>query len=104
MDRREYLKQIALLTGAAVVGADLFLSGCAPKGPAGIFTKAQLALLDEIGETIIPATETPGAKAAEVSKFMDIMVRDCYTAEQQAAFQAGIKTIQELSQKTNGKP
>lgn len=103
MDRREYLKKIALLSGAAVVGADFFLSGCSPNGAAaGSFTKAQLALLDEIGETIIPATNTPGAKAAEVGKFMEVMVRDCYTTEQQETFKAGMKAVDEASQKANG--
>ncbi len=102
MDRREYLKQIALLSGAAVVGADFFLSGCSPNGTAGGFSKTQVALLDEIGETIIPATKTPGAKVAEVGKFMDVMVRDCYTTPEQEAFRAGLKSIQDLSQKTFG--
>ena len=104
MDRREYLKKIALLSGAAVVGADFFLSGCSPNGTAaGSFTKAQLALLDEIGETIIPATTTPGAKAAEVGKFIEVMVRDCYTTEQQATFKAGMKSVEEACQKATGK-
>lgn len=105
MERREYLKQIALLSGAAVVGIDFFLSGCSPNGTAaGSFTKTQLALLDEIGETILPATNTPGAKAAEVGTFMEVMVRDCYTTPQQQAFKAGMKAIDEASIKTNGQP
>ncbi len=103
MDRREYLKQIALLTGAAVVGADFFLSGCAPNGKAGGFTQSQVALLDEIGETILPATNTPGAKAAEVGKFMEVMVRDCYSPEQQTVFKAGMESIEQASRKMNGK-
>lgn len=104
MDRREYLKQIALLSGAAVVGADFFLTGCSPNGTAaGSFTHAQLALLDELGETIIPATQTPGAKAAAVGQFMEVMVRDCYTTEQQKTFNAGMKSIDAASQQANGK-
>ncbi len=103
MDRREYLKQIALLTGAAVVGVDVFLAGCAPKSPAGFFTSSQLRLLDEIGETIIPATDTPGAKAAEVGKFMEVMVRDCYTPEQQKVFKEGMVALEKKSKDSNGK-
>jgi hypothetical protein len=94
MDRREYLKKIALLTGAAVVGADVLLSGCTPGGAAGYFTSTQLALLDEIGETIIPATDTPGAKTAKVGAFMEVMVRDCYTPEQQLTFKEGMKALE----------
>ncbi|MFM7672802.1 MAG: gluconate 2-dehydrogenase subunit 3 family protein [Bacteroidota bacterium] len=104
MDRREYLKKIALLSGAAVVGADFFLSGCSPNGTAaGSFSKTQLALLDEIGETILPTTKTPGAKAAEVGKFMEIMIRDCYTTDEQKTFHDGMKSIEEACQKANGK-
>ena len=86
MDRRELLKMVALLTGGAVIGGDLFLSGCktGAKADAG-FTAANISLLDEIAETIIPATATPGAKAAKVGEFMKIMVTDCYTGNQQAA-------------------
>ena len=93
MNRRAYIKQIAVLTGAAVVGADIFLSGCSPNGPSGYFTQTQIALLNEIGETILPVTDTPGAKAAEVGKFMEVMVRDCYTTEQQVTFKEGLKAL-----------
>lgn len=103
MDRREYLKQIALLTGAAVVGADFFLSGCSPNGKAGGLTKTQLALLDEIGETILPATNTPGAKAAAVGNFMEVMMRDCYTTEEQTAFKTGMDLLEQAAQKMHGK-
>jgi hypothetical protein len=102
MDRREYLKQIALLTGAAVVGADLFFTGCTPGGADGYFSKTQIALLDEIGETILPTTDTPGAKAAEVGRFMEVMVRDCYTPAQQIVFKEGLASIDEMSKKTYG--
>ena len=51
MNRRDLLKQIALLTGGAVVGGELFLAGCktGAKADAG-FTAANISLLDEIGE------------------------------------------------------
>ncbi len=104
MDRRELLKMIAVLTGGAVIGGEVFLSGCktGAKADAG-FTATNIALLDEIGETIIPATATPGAKAAQVGEFMKVMVTDCYTQEQQDAFMKGIETIDEASKKANSK-
>jgi len=104
MDRRELLKMIAVLTGGAVIGGEVFLSGCktVAKADAG-FTATNIALLDEIGETIIPATATPGAKAAKVGEFMKVMVTDCYTQEQQDAFMKGISTIDEVCKKANSK-
>ncbi len=104
MDRRELLKMIAVLTGGAVIGGEVFLSGCkiGAKADAG-FSATNIALLDEIGETIIPATTTPGAKAAKIGEFMKVMVTDCYTQAQQDAFMKGINSIEEACKKANNK-
>jgi hypothetical protein len=104
MDRRELLKSIALVTGAAVVGGDFFLSGCRQpeKAEAG-FTPSNIALLDEVGETIIPATNTPGAKAAKVGEFMQVFVTDCYTQRQQDAFMQGLVSLQDACEKMHEK-
>lgn len=104
MNRRDLLKQIALLTGGAVIGGELFLTGCktGAKADAG-FTAANISLLDEVAETIIPATSTPGAKAAQVGEFMKVMVTDCYTQRQQDAFVSGIGELDEACKKMNSK-
>jgi hypothetical protein len=104
MDRRELLKMIAVVTGGAVIGGELFLSGCktGAKADAG-FTATNISLLDEVAETIIPATTTPGAKAAQVGQFMKVMVNDCYTQAQQDAFMKGIGTLDEACKKANSK-
>ena len=104
MNRRELLKMVALATGGAVIGGEFFLSGCktGAKADAG-FTASNIALLDEVAETIIPATATPGAKAAKVGEFMKIMVTDCYTEPQQAAFTKGISELEEACKKANNK-
>lgn len=104
MNRRDLLKQIALLTGGAVIGGELFLAGCktGPKAAAD-FSAANISLLDEVAETIIPATSTPGAKAAQVGEFMKVMVTDCYTQRQQDAFMSGIGEIDEASKKMHSK-
>lgn len=104
MNRRELIKLVAVMTGGAVVGGELFLSGCktGAKADAG-FTAANISLLDEVAETIIPATNTPGAKAAQVGEFMKIMVTDCYTEKQQTAFMEGIGKLEEACKKMNSK-
>lgn len=104
MERRELLKQIAILTGGAFIGGELFLAGCKSGSSmeAG-FTPTTVALLDEVGETIIPATKTPGAKAAQVGEFMKVFVTDCYTKNDQAAFTKGIVQLDEACNKANGK-
>lgn len=103
MDRRELLKKIAILTGGVVVGGELFLSGCTSGAGKATFSPEIIALLDEVGETIIPATATPGAKAAAVGEFMKVMITDCYTEEEQKAFNEGISKLQEVCQKMYSK-
>jgi Gluconate 2-dehydrogenase subunit 3 len=104
MERRELLKQIAILTGGLVIGGEVFLSGCKASATADAgFSAASLSLLDEVAETIIPATATPGAKAAKVAEFMKIFVTDCYTTEEQTAFTKGIVQLDEACKKMHQK-
>lgn len=105
MERRELLKMIAVLTGGALIGGDVFLSGCktsAKKGT-GLLSADDIALLDEVGDTIIPTTDTPGAKAAKVGEFMNVYVGDCYRADQQKAFTEGLVTLNKACDKQFGK-
>ena len=103
MDRRELLKMVALLTGGVAVGSEFFLSGCTAGGKAEVgFTPANIALLDEVGETILPATASPGAKAAKVGEFMKLMVTDCYEEDDQQIFQEGITKLNEACTKMHG--
>jgi hypothetical protein len=104
MERRELLKLIAVLTGGAMIGGEAFLSGCktAGKTEAG-FTAANIALLNEVGETIIPTTDSPGAKAANVGEYMKAIVTDCYTQAEQDAFMKGLTQLDEASKKMHSK-
>jgi hypothetical protein len=104
MNRRQLIKQIALLTGTAVVGGDLLLSGCksTDKTSAGFFTEKDIAFFDEVAETIIPKTDTPGAKEAAVGQFIASYAKDCYDEKQLQALKEGINTLNEASEKMNG--
>jgi hypothetical protein len=102
MNRREALNMVALLMGGAVVGGTAFLEGCKTADKKSIaalpMTKEQIAFLDEVAETIIPTTNTPGAKAAKVGEFMNTMVTDCYDENDQKVFLDGLAKIDEASQ------
>ena len=67
------------------------------------FNTDTIALLDEMGETILPATSTPGAKAAKIGEFMNVMVRDCYTKRDQGIFKEGLERMDEQCKKEHGK-
>jgi hypothetical protein len=104
MNRREALSATALLLGGTIVGAQTFLSGCsAPKKNSLPFGPEDISLLDEVAETILPETpDSPGAKAAKIGEFMKIMVTECYGAEDQKIFDAGILSVREASEKMFG--
>lgn len=94
MDRRELLKMIVAATGAAMIGLPALVQGQAPAaGMKTPFSDADVGTLDEIAETILPRTATPGAKDAGAGLFMARFVTDCYTARQQATFRAGLADI-----------
>ena len=107
MDRRELLKMVALLTGGIVIGGEVFLTGCnntdttAKTGTTGAFTNDDIAFLDEVAETILPKTSTPGAKDAQVGAFMTVMVNDCYPEADQKIFHEGMKKLDDASNKLN---
>lgn len=103
MTRREALHTVSLMFGGTLVGANLFLQGCGQEEAAattrGFFTPEQVALLDEIGETILPATPgVPGAKDAEIGAFMEVIVADCYTKEEQKVFREGMAKLDAQAQ------
>ena len=104
MKRRELIKQIALLTGAAVAGSEIFLSGCTSNDKAlvGFFTEKDISFFDEVAETIIPKTNTPGAKDAEVGKFMASYSTDCYDELQLKTIRDGINKLNEAAEKKYG--
>ncbi|HEY0335428.1 MAG TPA: gluconate 2-dehydrogenase subunit 3 family protein [Stenotrophomonas sp.] len=94
MERRELLKMIAAATGAAMIGLPGLVYGQVPvEGAKHAFSAADIGTLDEMAETILPRTKTPGAKDAGVGVFMAKFVTDCYTAQEQATFRAGLADI-----------
>ena len=100
MERREAVKYISILLGGTLVGAEAFLSGCrSSTAKPGEWTPEDLAFLNEVGETILPQTSTPGAKAANVGQFMSVMVNDCYEEGDQKAFREGMDKLQQESKK-----
>lgn len=94
MERRELLKMIAAATGAAMIGLPAFTCAQAPVASAvSAFSEADVALLDEVADTILPRTSTPGAKDAGAGAFMARYVADCYTPQNQAIFRDGLADL-----------
>jgi hypothetical protein len=104
MNRRELIKHIALLTGAAVAGSELFLAGCknVDQPAAAGFSEKDISFFDEVAETILPRTDTPGAKDAETGKFMASYSMDCYDEKQLKTLKNGIAAVNEAAKKKYG--
>jgi hypothetical protein len=106
-NRREAIRRVsALLGGVAFIGGSDLLAaveraGVAPARSAGKFSAQDVAFLDEIAETILPETKTPGAKAAKTGAFMALMVTDCYSPAEQKVFLDGMRKVDEAARKAN---
>jgi glucoside 3-dehydrogenase (cytochrome c) hitch-hiker subunit len=110
--RREAVQRvIALMGGLALVGDDRLSAFSVDDGElaqamahgVGTFSAADVALLDEIAETILPQTTTPGAKAAKTGAFMALMVTDVFTDREQQVFHEGMRTLDEGCRAATGK-
>ena len=111
--REAILKASAMLGGTALIGQTMMLAGCEREQAAvvepvtenasiGAFDNADIELLAEIAETIIPETATPGAKAAGVGPFIALMVTDTYSPSEQQIFMEGLSAIEAESQQAHG--
>ena len=107
VSRREAIRRVsALLGGVAFVGGTRLLTAAETASPPaggaiGEFTLADIALLDEIAETILPETKTPGAKAAKTGAFMALMVTDSYWPAEQKIFRDGMVKVDAAMQKAH---
>ena len=97
MDRREALKRVAVLLGGVISAPTVLgvLGGCqtgsksSPWQPSTL-NNEQNEMVTLISELIIPETDTPGAKAARVNEFIDIMLTEWYDNEERDAFLTGL--------------
>jgi hypothetical protein len=104
--RREAVARVAaLLGGVALIGGSALITGCRTEKtsvPFTPFTTDEVAYLDEIADTILPTTSTPGAKAAKTGELMARLVTDSYSDEDQQTFREGMRNLDDASKDKNG--
>lgn len=108
--RREALRRVGVLLGGVVSAPTVagVLSGCqrisggdwSPQA----FTPDQNRMVDTISEIIIPATDTPGASAANVNRFVDAMVGESYLPEDRERFLRGLDAASVRCEDNYGAP
>lgn len=103
--RRDALQRLSLLLGGALsmqLTAGL-LGQVLNTGASVEVTPGQMKLLAEAADTIIPDTDTPGAKAAGTEQFIGRVLRDCYVREEQAKFYDGLAKLDAASRSAHGR-
>lgn len=111
MDRRELLKGIGLLLGgsispavaSAVLADDVRLDAPGQR-QLQTLSADEDRLVTAIAETIIPATDTPGAKGARVNEFIDLLLSEWFEREETERFLAGLADLDSRSRAETGQP
>ena len=101
MNRRELLQGIGLLLGSSIsspIAAAVFDS--ARRSSEGeewsprTLSADQIRTVSAIAEAILPSTDTPGAAAARVDQFVDLLLSDWLDRETTQRFLAGLGELQ----------
>lgn len=97
MKRRNATALLTALAGGALVSLPPGLSGCRRESAEEaliFFSQEEIHLLEQVAETIIPATpRSPGAKAAGIGPFMDRYVADCLEEEAREVLRLGLGVL-----------
>ena len=89
MQRRKAIKNMSLLLGASMTlpASMQLLSGCnigdSKKWNPVFFDSEQFSFITEVSETILPRTDTPGAKDVHVPEYIDLVLQKCFSEETQ---------------------
>lgn len=110
MNRRDAIHRMAALLGGTLSAPLVagMLSGCRPSDHADwtpqTLTAHQNELVTTLSEHIIPATDTPGAKAAQVNRFIDLMLTDWYPDDAATHFLSELDTVDPRARQLFGTP
>ena len=103
MKRRNVLRLGLGLVGGAVLGFGGIKSFQLYRRPDFRILEEHQELLGDLAETIIPATDSPGAKEAGVGAFILTMVRDCADRKTQNNFIKGFTELMERARKEDAR-
>ena len=111
IDRREALRRAALVLGGILSAPTIagVLAGCESRHAdattyrARALTDEQLELVATMAEHILPETDTPGARAAGVPRFIDTMLAEYYPATDRESFVKGLQEVDARASTLAGK-
>ena len=107
MNRRIAVKNLAWLAGAAAVLPSC-LSQTEQRQQAGLppvtaLTASQQQLVADVCDTLLPRTDTPGAKDLGLHLYVLKMLKDCTPAKEQQVFVAGLGQLDAAAQRQHGR-
>ena len=100
LTRRKAIQGAASLVGGTLAAAQLgpFMSRAAAAATENatptFFNAEQFALLERMVDVMIPKTDTPGALAAGVHHFIDLMLAEWASAERQVRYVQGLQQLE----------
>lgn len=103
INRRTAILSLLAIAIVAFAGSFFFKFRRLLKKPDLGYLAGKQRLIGEVAETIIPATDTPGAKAAKVQDFIIKMVAECTEKRSQNNFIEGLKELEQYTLKTFGR-
>lgn len=86
LNRRGFISGALLAIGAAGMAFPGWDAVQAAAGRAPFFKPTRFAILDAVAETIMPRTDTPGARDARVPQRIDLLMKGWASAKTQADF------------------
>jgi hypothetical protein len=106
LDRRDLLTGATALFGTSLVAPLAKAAEMAPGFAAShaAFTSEQRMLVAAISERIVPTTDTPGAIAADVPAFIEMMLADWYETTDRNDFMEGLGLVEGYARVQYGKP
>lgn len=99
LNRRQLLKNVALMTGGALSASVIsgVMTGALAQETIDVdnpvFSDAELKLVGEMADMIVPDTDTPGAIAAKVHHYIHAIVGDWYYEDERANFMQGLRAV-----------
>lgn len=98
ISRRTLIRQLLVVAGGVTL-----IPSCVNRDQSGTAQRynglniaaADEKMLAELAETILPATDTPGAKDLYLHEFALTMMKDCHSPEAQQKFTTGLSAFNE---------
>jgi len=105
MNRRNLIKKMGVvaLYGSFLSVLSEFLVSCKAKDKilrAGFFSDEEFVVLSQLIDIILPRTSTPGGLDVNTPYFIDLVVRDCMSGDDQQLIKTGLQDVHKAEGQT----